>query len=125
VSFICGIPLAMEESRMMTFRGGRGNWESRDDGWYAVLVCIFRLEDICAAWVGVKRWRTCWHGWREVEDCDAVNLMSLDGDFKDATIRCIDMFEIEIRSSMDGLDVVSLEKEETFLLSIRLELAVS
>src|SRR6187402_1317439 len=47
VSLTCGMLLAIEVSGMPAFRGGGGGWESREYGWYAVLVCIFRFEDIC------------------------------------------------------------------------------
>lgn len=53
------MPPAMEVSGMPAFRGG-GGCVSREYGWYAVLVCIFRFEDICEACRQEKVRRALW-----------------------------------------------------------------
>lgn len=57
VSLTCGMPPAMEVSGMPAFLG-RGGCVSREYGWYAVLVCIFRFDDIWDACAENVR-RTC------------------------------------------------------------------
>jgi hypothetical protein len=71
VSLTWGMPPAMEVSGMPVFRGG-GGWGSKELGWYAVLVCIFRFEDIweeCAEEKVLERW---WQGF--------INLRTKPGD---------------------------------------------
>lgn len=53
------MPPAIDVSGMPEFRGG-GKGVSREYGWYAVLVCIFRFDDIDCDEEKVRK--TCWQG---------------------------------------------------------------
>ncbi len=78
--FKCGIPPAIEESGAPAFRGGGGGAESREYGWYAVLVCILRFDDICDDCDDEKLRKTCWQGRREDVAGDEISRkMKLDG----------------------------------------------
>ena len=89
MSLTCGIPPAMDVSGMPTFRGGGGS-EPREKGWYAVLVCIFRFEDIRGICEDEKDLNTCWHGRRE-DVVGEANRNIDDDDVKGARSRCVDM----------------------------------
>lgn len=56
MSLTCGMPLAIEVSGIPEFLGG-GIGVSKEYGWYAVLVCIFRFEGM--DWVEEKVRRMC------------------------------------------------------------------
>jgi hypothetical protein len=87
----CGIPPAMDVSGMPTFRGGGGS-EPNEYGWYAVLVCIFRFEDIREVCEEEKDRRTCWQGRRDgVAGEEASRYTKLDDDVNGARTRCADI----------------------------------
>lgn len=90
----CGIPPAIDVSGIPTFRGGGGS-EPNEYGWYAVLVCIFRFEDIREVCEEEKERRTCWQGRREdVAGEEANRYTKLDDDVNGARTRCADMMRI-------------------------------
>jgi hypothetical protein len=94
MSFTCGIVPAIDVSGTPAFRGGGGRFASRDEGWYAVLVCIFRFDDIRAGCAEEKVRRTCWQGWRELAAAE-VNLKRIfDDDVNGATSRCADILTL-------------------------------
>jgi hypothetical protein len=74
-----------------TFRGGGGRFESRDDGWYAVLVCILRFDDMRDGWTDEKVRKTYWHGWRELVADEVNRKRMLDDDVNGAASRCADI----------------------------------
>lgn len=88
----CGIAPAMDVSGMPAFRGG-GSWLSREYGWNAVLVCIFRLEDMREEFVEEKVRRTCWQGLKaDVAGGEAnLNTKPVVDDARDARTRCADI----------------------------------
>lgn len=93
VSFTCGIVPEIDVSGTPAFRGGGGRFVSREEGWYAVLVCIFRFDDMLAGCAEEKVRRTCWRGWRELAAAE-VNLKRIfDDDVHGATNRCTDILE--------------------------------
>ena len=55
---------------MPVFLGGGGG-RSNEDGWYAVLVCILRFDDICRG-REESRWGTWWQR-RGVFACEEAN----------------------------------------------------
>lgn len=78
-------------SGIPAFRGGGGIFGSRDEGWYAVLVCIFRFDDMRTGRAEEKVRKTYWQGWRELAAA-AVNLTRiLDDDVNGAISRCADI----------------------------------
>lgn len=94
MSLTCGIPPAIDVSGRPTFRGGGGS-EPNEYGWYAVLVCIFRFEDIREACEEEKERKTCWQGRREeVAGEEANRYTKLDDDVNDTRTRCADILKI-------------------------------
>jgi len=80
VSLTCGMVPAIEVSGIPTFRG-RGIGDSREYGWYAVLVCIFRFDDEREACAEEKVRKTCWQGRSEdVADNETIRETILDGE---------------------------------------------
>ena len=78
----------MDVSGTPTFRGGGGS-EPNEYGWYAVLVCIFRFEDIREVCEEEKYRRTCWQGRREeVAGEEASRYTKLDNDVNGTRTRC-------------------------------------
>lgn len=97
MSLNCGMPPAMDVSGIPAFRGG-GGWVSRGYGWYAVLVCIFRFEDIRDEFLEEKDRRTCWQGRREEVAGDEANRKTkLVDDVKGARTRGTDMMAVVCR----------------------------
>jgi len=91
VSFTCGTPPAIDVSGMPTFRGGGRGSEPNEYGWYAVLVCILRLEDMRVCEEENVR-RTCWQGRRGDVAGEAANRYTkLDDDVNGARTRCADI----------------------------------
>jgi len=71
---------------------------SSEYGWYAVLVCIFRFEDIRKEFVEEKDRRTCWQGRGEDVAGEEANLKTrLVDDVKGARTLCTDMMAIVCR----------------------------
>jgi hypothetical protein len=94
VSLTCGIAPAIDVSGIPVFRGG-GGWVSKEYGWYAVLVCIFRFEHIREEFVEEKDRRTCWQGRREDVPGEEANLKTmLVDDVKGARTRCTDILAV-------------------------------
>ncbi len=91
MSFTCGIVPAIDESGTPAFRGGGGRFVSRDEGWYAVLVCIFRFDEVYAICAEEKVRRTCWQGWRELAAAVANLKRIFDDDVNGVTSRCADI----------------------------------
>jgi hypothetical protein len=87
----------MDVSGIPVFRGG-GGWVSKEYGWYAVLVCIFRFEDCREEFVDEKDRRTCWQGRRENVAGEEANLKTkLVDDVRGARTRCTDILEVVCR----------------------------
>jgi hypothetical protein len=91
VSFTCGIVPAIDVLGTLAFRGGGGRFVSRDEGWYAVLVCILRFDDMRAGFAEEKVRRTCWRGWRELAAAEVNLKRIIDDDVNGATSRCADI----------------------------------
>jgi hypothetical protein len=91
VSFTCGIVPAIEVSGTPAFRGGGGRFGSRDEGWYAVLVWIFRFDDMRTGRAEEKVRRTCWQGWRELAAAKVNLKRMVDDDVNGAISRCADI----------------------------------
>lgn len=93
MSLTCGIPAVRDDSGMFVFRGGGGGGVS-EYGLYAVLVCIFRFEDVCAASVEENcRRKVCWQG-RENDDNGTARLKTKldEGEAKGPSTRGADIF---------------------------------
>jgi hypothetical protein len=93
MSWTCGTPLAMEVSRTPVFRGGGGGM-SRDRGLYAVLVCIFRFDEVRVSGDEENDRTTCWYGRKGQATLEEANLKTkTDGAVKGTKTRCADMMK--------------------------------
>lgn len=91
MSFTCGIVPAIDVSGTPAFRGSGGRFVPRDEGWYAVLVCIFRFDDMHAGCAEEKVRRICWQGCCELAAAEVDLKRIFDHDGNGATSRCADI----------------------------------
>lgn len=88
------MPPAIEVSGTPEFLGG-GSGVSKEYGWYAVLVCILRFEDICIYCAEEKVRRTCWQG-RAADVAgkeESRRKKKFDGIARGPSTRCTDILD--------------------------------